>query len=298
MSRVLAVALARLSESDGTLAATAFTPAQRRALNEFAQKTNVLRVKTVGRGSAYQVIDANTLAGHLRSLRPMHANDIEPSLPNRAANIAGTRNSKGAGHGHELHYLLVKAVSDEVSWEIQRGDDVRVLDLSVATETAGAGVLAVSDDDGWRSEQSLWLVENQALFDRLDWMPADATGTVAYYAGQLPARLLKWIAARQRAPQVILFPDYDGVGLLNYARLREVSPGPCSFWLMPDWQTRLRTFGSQQIWKNTQVDFQSALTRLQAMGIEAELAELCQTLSVEGLALEHESVWLSVPADG
>jgi hypothetical protein len=136
-------------------------------------------------------------------------------------------------------------------------------------------------------------VENQALFDRLDWLPPRSNGTVAYYAGHLPGRLLNWFACRPRASEVIIFPDYDGVGLLNYAKLLEVCCSPTTFWVMPDWRNLLKTYGTNQVWQNTQLDFQAALPRLKAAGAPEEVIELCAALSDQGLALEHESVWLS-----
>ncbi|MDI1243846.1 MAG: hypothetical protein PSV24_00405 [Rhodoferax sp.] len=295
MSQVLAAALAKLLVDGDTVAASMFTGAQRRALEELGRRTGALRVKSVGRGSVYQVVHTDMLNVHLRTLRPLHGDEIDSSLPKRAANIGQTRSSKGADHGHELHYLLVKSISNGVTWKSELGSSSRCLDLSELTDVAGAGVLALAVNDTWQSGQPLWLVENQALFDRLDWLPPDATGTVGYYAGQLPARLLRWIAAKQRATEVILFPDYDGVGLLNYARLREVCACPCSFWLMPDWQARLNAFGSHQVWLNTHSDFQSALPRLEALGWEGGVSDLCRALSAAGMALEHESVWLPVP---
>jgi hypothetical protein len=36
------------------------------------------------------------------------------------------------------------------------------------TDIAGAGVLALAEKDTWQTEQPLLLIENQALFDRLD----------------------------------------------------------------------------------------------------------------------------------
>ena len=105
----------------------------------------------------------------------------------------------------------------------------RALDLTQATSTAGAGVLAISEEDYWRSDQPLWVVENQALFDRLDWLPPGSHGAVAYYAGQMPGRLLRWLARQPRASEVIMFPDYDGVGLLNYAKLLEACGSPTTF---------------------------------------------------------------------
>jgi len=94
---------------------------------------------------------------------------------------------------------------------------------------------------------------------------------------------------------VILFPDYDGVGLLNYARLREACAVPCSFWLMPDWRSKLSKYGSNETWRNTLAEFQAAVSRLESEGMEEGLKALCQALSHEGLALEHEAVWLVDP---
>ena len=298
MSRSLVAALVKLLEGQGSAQTqmcrtSAFTPAQRLALEDLGRRTGALRVKLEGRGSVYQVVNLEILSSHLQNLRPHHAEEIDPTLPNRAANIALSRSSKGRAHGHDLHYLLMKSISDGVVWQDQPGNAGHVFDLSDATQKAGAGVLAIRDGDSWFSHEPLWLVENQALFDRLDWLPSGSHGTVAYYAGQLPGRLLNWLAHRPRASQVIIFPDYDGVGLLNYARLLEVCHSPCTFWLMPDWQFLLKKYGSNVVWQNTQPDFQAAYPRIKAAGAPAVVLELCSELSRQGLALEHESVWLN-----
>lgn len=299
MSRSLAAALAKLLEGEGaapsqTCSASAFTAAQRLALEDLGRRTGALRVRLEGRGSVYQVVNREILTSHLQNLRPHHADQVDPTIPKRAANIAQSRNSKGRAHGHDLHYLLIKAVSDGVVWRSQPGSAGHGFDLSKATQETGAGALAISGDDGWFSDEPLWLVENQALFDRLDWLPPGSHGTVAYYAGQLPGRLLSWLAQRSRAPQVIIFPDYDGVGLLNYARLLEVCCCPCSFWLMPDWRLLLKTYGSNVVWQNTLSEFQAAYARLKAAGAPEDVLELCSELSRQGMALEHESVWLNI----
>jgi len=298
MSRSLAAALVKLLEGEGsaqtqTCRASAFTAAQRLALEDLGRRTGALRVRLEGRGSVYQVVNLEILTSHLQNLRPQHADEVDPTIPNRAANIAQSRSSKGRAHGHDLHYLLVKSISDDVVWRNQLNDADHMFYLSKVTQTAGAGVLAIREGDDWVSDEPLWLVENQALFDRLDWLPFGSHGTVAYYAGQLPGRLLNWLAHRPRSPQVIIFPDYDGVGLLNYARLLEVCRSLCTFWLMPDWQSLLKRYGSNVVWQNTQSDFEAACPRLRAAGAPAVVLELCRELSKQGLALEHESVWLN-----
>lgn len=292
MSQALSAALGKFTDVCTAVPVNQFTQYQRRALDEFIQTTQALQLRSAGRGSVYQIVNMDIFTIHMRSLRPIDNAQRDSAIPKRAANIGQTRSSKIGKHDHALHYLLVKSISDEVTWQRSGEGANRTFDLSALTNIAGAGVLSLAEGDTWHSDQPLWLIENQALFDRLDWLPSKATGTVAYYAGQLPGKLLQWLANRQRAPQVILFPDYDGVGLLNYARLKQVCGEHASFWLMPDWHVCLNKFGSHEVWGNTQREFHAALSLFKTVGIEDEVAELCRTLSAEGLALEQESVWL------
>ncbi|MCY1297628.1 hypothetical protein D9M70_470780 [compost metagenome] len=114
---------------------------------------------------------------------------------------------------------------------------------------------------------------------------------MCYYSGQLSGLLLNWLAERPRGSQVILFPDYDGIGLQNFARLYELV-GDCTFWLMPDWQARLSLYGNQEIWQDNLANYQDAVRRLRALGMPGDLTELCCALQNSGLALEQESVFL------
>lgn len=272
-----------------SLAASCFTPAQRRALDQFARQTGALRIITQGRGSSYQVTDHALLTAHVQRLRPHSEAQLNPTLPARTNNIARTRNSKGRASAHQGAYLLLKAISSNVLW--QRGDGA-MFDLSRQTELAGAAALAITPSDAWQTQQPLWLVENQALFDRLDWLPEDAHGSIVYYGGQLNTLFLDWLAQAPRTPKIFFFPDYDGVGLLNYARLVEKSRAEVEFWLMPGWLKLLQTYGNQQVWENTSAQFHAALARLEKRSLPPALSSLCQALALHGLALEHEAVWL------
>jgi hypothetical protein len=290
MSRALIAALEKLVANGTDVPASALTAAQRATLNEFARTTGAVRTKPQGKGSVYQIVNLPLLQEHLKSLRPHCAEDLLDSLPARAANIAQTRNSKGKGHRHGHYYLLIKPMGSNVVWHHEDG---RMLDLSAVSAIAGAAALAIQADDAWYTEQPLWLVENQALFDRLDWIPQEAEGTITYYGGQIHGQLLNWLAARCRTPELIFFPDYDGVGLLNYAKLLETACCPCSFWLIPDWKMLLQKYGNHFVWQNTLSDFHAALPRLQAAKMTDKVQELCFALSTSGLALEHEAIWLS-----
>lgn len=113
--------------------------------------------------------------------------------------------------------------------------------------------------------------------------------TLLYYGGQLDGRLLAWLGQRPRASRVVLFPDYDGVGLANFARLFAQLGDTCECWLMPDWQSKLARYGSQRLWQDTLREFTSAVLQLPDY-----LGPLTEQMRQSGLALEQEAVWLSV----
>ena len=294
MSRALTDALVKLLTHGDDAPATLFTAAQRSALDTLARTTGFLSIRPKGRGLCYQIGKRSGLEAHLRNLRPDAPHEIAADLPQRSANIATGRDSKAGPTAHDRHYLLLKAVGKDVTW--YHTDSCR-LDLAALTETAGAGVLAIKTGDNWISDQPLWLVENQALFDDTTWLPMGTRASVAYYAGQLPHRLVAWLAEKARVPEVILFADYDGVGLQNFVRLRERLKSPCSVWLMPGWHALLCRYGSNQIWQDNHGDFVAATSRLCELDPPAELLALCGAMSQEGLALEHEAVWLAFNGD-
>ena len=94
---------------------------------------------------------------------------------------------------------------------------------------------------------------------------------------------------------MILFPDYDGIGLTNYARLA-YSLHPDStlhFYWLPDWENKLATFGNAEIWLKTRVQFANAFEKLSAMNaLNDDLIKLGHLSQHHGKALEQESIWL------
>lgn len=289
MSRSLADALEKLLVAGGRLAASQLTVAQRDALEEFALRTLAVRLAASGRGCLYQIVALEQVQAHLAQLRPGHTENPASVIPQRALNMSRNRDSKSGSARHSIQYLLLKAVNGGQVWRDGKGE---LLDVSQLTQACGAAALAVKSGDNWHTAAPLWLIENQALFDDISWLPADASGTLCYYSGQLSGLLLNWLADRPRASQVILFPDYDGIGLQNFARLYELMGDACKFWLMPDWQERLRLYGNQRIWQDNSVNYQDAVSRLRSLGMPSELAELCDALQRKGLTLEQESIFL------
>lgn len=282
--QALRAALLKL-QAKSPIPASQFTPAQRSALDRFARQTGAVICLRQGRGDVYSVCHQALFDAHVTQLSPQVEPSIAEQLPLRAQHVANARDSKARRHQHGQYYPLLKAVGDVVSWhEAERGVE---LALSAATRDFGAASLSIQSHDAWHSEEALWLVENQALFDRTDWLPEGTQASLLYYGGQLDGRLLSWLGHRPRASQVILFADYDGVGLSNFARLREALGDACDFWLMPQWERKLARYGSVQLWRDTLRHFTTAVAQLPAS--VRELTELMQHL---GMALEQEAVWL------
>ena len=287
MSKALTGALEKLRRH-GRVAASALTKDQKAALADFARRTGSVQEIVAGRGTVYSVVNEKALDTYWRQLRPREEDELPDDLPQRAFNIASSRDSKSTNPGHDTYYLLLKSTGTGVSWS----NGHSTLDLTAASNNYGAAALGITTNDDWTSEQALWLVENQKLFDRLDWLPTGTTASVAYYGGQLNNRLIEWLSSASRTKEVILFPDYDGVGLMNYARLKSKLGEKCSFWLMPGWKQLLKEFGSSKIWLDTFGDFESANKRLREMA-SPELQQLVNEMQKEAMALEQETIWLS-----
>lgn len=291
MNRPLATALQKLiSAEGGQLSASDLTPAQQRALDEFRQRTRALMQQRSGRGRIFRIVHRSVVEQHLTELAPLAGIDLADTLPERAANIGRTRSSKSGKQSHDVHYLLLKTRGKPL-WQNDLGQR---LDLDEQTRNQGAAVLTIGSEahSVWRTRSPLWLVENQALFDQTDWIPGAEPLTLGWYSGHLRIQLIDWLA-KQAEGTVTLFPDYDGVGLHNYVRLKQHLGSRARFWLMPDWKDKLLRFGSNSLWQDTQRDFQAAVRGLEGiLGDEPDLKHLIGTMQANGLALEQEAIWL------
>jgi len=288
---ILSGALKRLLASEQLLTASAFTPSQRKELEQFALSTRQIEILKQGRSIIYRIINQQSVIDYLRQLHPLDNESLPANLPLRSRNIGTERHSKIGKTSHDCCYLLMKAWDSEVVWE----DENSTLPVSELTENFGAAVLQINLGQTWQSNRPLLLVENQALFDRCDWLPENFSGSLAYYAGQLSDLLLQWLAEQKRSDVVILFPDYDGVGLSNFVRLTKAlhPDSRLDFYWLPDWENKLITFGSTKIWQETRVQFENAMQKLEFMNaLSDDLIKLGALSQHYGKALEQESIWL------
>lgn len=291
MSQALVKALTRLIEVyPDSIAGSTLTPSQKKKLEDFIRSTTSVQVTPKGRGVVYGILDMDAVKVTLEQLAPNQK--VSPSTPQRAVNIASTRSSKQGRVGHDVTYVLAKTVANPL-WQSCEGQTEH---LNVATEEFGVFSLEVGGEKNreLNTHHSIWLVENQALFDRLDWLPNNQPTTVIWYRGQLHNKLIDWLSVRERAPMVYFFADYDGVGLNNFRRLNERLKERAEFWMMPNWKELLNRYGQNQLWVDTAREFNSFLENSSnLLAQSSHLQALVLEMQTNGLALEQESIWLS-----
>ncbi|MCU8357052.1 DUF2220 family protein [Vibrio vulnificus] len=291
MSQPLIAALKRLMHAHpDSIAASTMTTAQKRQLDEFCRKTHSVRMTPSGRGVAYRIEDLAVVTVTLQQLSPHQ--DLPLSIPARAANIASTRSSKQGRITHDVTHVFIKT-RGQPNWS---DGDRPTEQLQRVSEEFGVAALEIGGDKNHSlySKHPIWLVENQELFDRLNWLPTSEPTSVIWYRGQLHNKLIDWLAAPQRSPFIYLFADYDGVGLNNYRRLKERLGERVTFWLMPNWRTLLTRYGQNKLWIDTAREFESFERNAgQWLEQENELKALIQAMKRQGLALEQEVVWLN-----
>ena len=288
---ILSEALKRLLANDDALNASSFTPNQRKALEQFSLNTRLIEIRKQSRSTIYRVLNRQSVLDFLVMQQPI-ANDLLPqNIPVRSQNIGSQRDSKKGQTSHETCYLLMKSWNDTAIFRNEND----IFYPTNLTERFGVAALQLHINQTWQSNCPLWLVENQALFNHCDWLPENFDGCLIYYAGQLSDVLLRWFAKQKRTNNVVLFPDYDGVGLSNYVRLAQSlhADSTLEFYWMPNWEAKLETFGNADVWQKTRVQFENAFEKLQTLNLQTvEFIRLGNLLQHHGKALEQEAIWL------
>jgi hypothetical protein len=276
--------------TENTVISSRFNKKQQRYLDDLVS-AGLIKLNRQGRGFIYQAINISALQNNLKQLQPLAESELSPDLPQRSRNIGLYKNSKQRNAEHEFCYLLLKAVGDNIYWF----NDEHEINISEQTHRQGVSSLMIKISDNWQSQTSLFLVENQNLFDCLDWLPDNFNGSIIYYGGNMKKRLLKWLAFKIRASELILFADYDGVGFSNFLNLYQAvkKQQSCQFYLMPNWQTKLASFGNRAIWQNNQNLFHNAIQCLDKIdALTDEVFDLVRAMQASGKGLEQEAVWL------
>lgn len=254
----------------------------RKELEVWAERKGYISILKVGKGKVFKVVNEKALEWEIAHLAPKK--DLD-DLPARVQNLAKNSNTKAGQTTLDFSYFLCKAVGDGVI--------VDGVDVSIVTKSLGCFALPLADDtNGITCNSSLLLVENQQLLDDLKWVPENFKGIVLYYAGNLSARLRNWIKKSTFA-HIIHFPDYDAVGISNFANLVKDIPNVKWFWI-EDWKIKLAKYGCKELRKKGNQDsmFENLWTNFKENGFpEVGLEDLMTEIRKQGKMLEQEAVF-------
>lgn len=243
-----------------------------------------LQRSQAGAGRVFKVVNLRIVEKEIISLNPNI--DVNAISSSRLRNLAINKDSKAGLTTLEYSYYLCKAIGDNVF--------VNEVNVSDVSKSIGCFALPVrNDSEGIICRGSLLLVENQQLLDDLKWVPSSFTGIVLYYAGNLSARLRMWLT-KSSFVSVILFPDYDAVGINNYANLVETLPDAQWFW-MHDWKMKLEKYGCKELRRkgNQESMFDTLWSNFKEYGFpDAELESLMTEIRKQGKMLEQEAVMI------
>lgn len=267
-------------KSAGSITSSSLTSAIYKELENIGVSRGFLTVEKSGRGKCLKVINSQILESEIKRISP-DIDSIE-NLPDRVQNLAINRDTKAGDKTLDFSYYTCKAVGENVI--------VDGIDVSAITNALGCFSLPVKDDsNGVCDNGILLLVENQLMLDDLKWIPAEFKGVVLYYAGNLSDRLLNWIRHSTFA-EVWLFPDYDAVGINNFARLKNVVPN-CKWFWMPNWESKLQKFGNPELRRkgNQQALFENLWNKFKETRFpDAKLQNLMEEIRKNGKMLEQE----------
>lgn len=256
----------------------------RRELESWGERKGCIVVEKSGGGKKFKVTNQKILDWEIERLGPQI--DLE-KLPSRVQNLVVYKDTKVGETRLQFTYMLCKTIGENV-YASCKGFQIPA---SLLTEKIGCFALPVNDNDEGFSARNVMLVENQLLFDDTSWLPKAWNGILIYYGGNLSDRVLKWIEASS-IEHLYLFPDYDAVGISNYANLLKFCNSAEWFW-MENWGCLLDKYGNASLWKkeNQQALFENLWTEFQKTAFpSAEIKHLMEMIRQKGKMLEQEVV--------
>lgn len=93
---------------------------------------------------------------------------------------------------------------------------------------------------------------------------------------------MDWLALRQRAPAIHFFPDYDGVGLLNFARLRSRLGHSVAIVDARVAISSRERFGCTTLWQDTQREFNAMLAHPATADFDVEVEAIDRSMQASG----------------
>jgi hypothetical protein len=178
--------------------------------------SGVLAWERSGTGRRLRVQNSDAFGLFILDRFPFTELEMEAEISRRVASVGRFRNSK-ALRGNTPDIVTMRGWSNNALW--RDGKDVA---LSEATRLHTLFSFALEPDNRYELRAPCALVENPAVLLAFERFRIHLDIPVAIFAGgRVSNRLLDWLAS-QTAPAFCIrhFPDYDPVGLSEYARVQ------------------------------------------------------------------------------
>jgi hypothetical protein len=203
---------------------------------------------------------------------------LEFSSPPRAEAARRFRNTK-------LAKLDTPAIINLRSFGNDKWDNgIETLEVGKLTKSFGVAGLCISENDNWTTNTPVGLIENKEPFFNCDcFWGTPLCSQFIYYKGWLNQKFIDWLQKKKRAPEIIIFPDYDPVGLSNFLKLRNSLGRSVKLAIPQNIEELIQKYGNEKILKNN-VQYISELTNSK----NTQVINIVKIMQKYGRALEQE----------
>jgi hypothetical protein len=200
-------------------------------------------------------------------------------LPFRARAVAELRDSKKA-KGRCPATVLLRGFRGAVL-----SVDDNFLEVAAWTAQAGVAVVALDRLSHWNFSGVIAVVENLEVFWNIE--KVEPKVELALFAeGRLDKRILAWLASTpMQGARIIHFGDYDPVGLDEYLRYKEASPGRIELYRPPNLEELFRKYGKPRLL----TDSAAIMPRLRQTS-DPDACSIIQLMDRFGAGLEQEAL--------
>lgn len=269
-----------------------FSEVPKSVLEEFktfgAQK-GCFFVEKNGRGRNFKISNQTILKNEINRLTP----DVDlNSASYRAKNLAINNDTKAGQTTLQFSHFHCKAIGENICLE----NNNSIQDVSAVTKCLGGFSISIKDNsNGIKCNSNLILVENQQLLDDTNWVSKGWNGILLYYGGNIHGRLLNWLK-KSSFSKIIIFPDYDSVGISNFLRLKNEISSAQWFWI-DNWEPLLKKYGKADLWNEPKQfsSFNNLWKNFEEKDFpDPKLKQLMTKMREFGKGLEQEVVLLQI----
>jgi hypothetical protein len=253
--------------------------------------SGVLTWERGGAGERLCVRNAETLSSFILDRFPFTELEMEAEISRRVASVGRFRNSK-ALRSDTPDIVAVCGWSNIALWH--KGKPVPV---SEATRIHAVFSFALTPDSEYELRTSCALVENPAVLLGFERFSLQSEIPLAIFSGgRVSHRLLDWLASQTEPSfHVHHFPDYDPVGLSEYARLQGRLGDRASLHLPRNLADYFARFGNRELLRF------GATRRLLAKLRSVPIPEVCAVIDLidhHNAILEQEALLVLGESEG